>query len=613
MYRRAVPLECNKVRMKVLRYVIVLTLLSLALPKLGHVDSLTVYAQESPSGSSATGIVQEYPNSPFPFFRGNSKDGNSAGWYLNLWTFVPVLGWFLLWVHTVAWVNDDSRALKTRSELWNSVVLLSGSVGLICLFLANGPGIGWFVLLLSTVLPVGLYIRERNELVPESSKLFTRRHLRNVAVRTLARIGIDIAPKGIRDAAVGPPIRFLGKSRTGAGRSEAPRSVETSKGYLAARELVYDAILRRATDIHLEPGEDELSVRYRIDGVLRSTEPFDRGTGDAIINIFKVLSAVDITERRKAQDGSFQAEMEGRLIDFRLATQGTNAGEKLSIRILDQSNSVSRLSELGMRNQMQQQILEIVKQPHGMFLSCGPTGAGKSTTLYSALAEIDRHMTNVITVEDPIEYRIDNVTQIEINSKAGQSFANALRSILRQDPDVVMVGEIRDEETARIACQAANTGHMVFSTIHANDSISALYRLIDLGLEPFLISSSVSAILGQRLVRKLCPDCREEYAPNVELLKKFGIPPDKVKTLFRPPEEETPCATCEGTGYHGRMGVFELLVLNDRIRDLLRENPVLSTIKAEARKNGMLYMKEEGLRLVVRGMTSLDELHRVIK
>lgn len=557
--------------------------------------------------------VPQYPPNPFPFYRGNSKDNQAQGWYLGLGLFIPFFAWFLLWVHTVAWVRDDSTALKVRSEFWNSIVILSGALGLVGMFLANGPAIGWLLLLGLTCVPVGLYVRERNERVPDASKVFTRRHIRNVVVRTLARVGINIAPKGIRDAAVGPPIRFIGKSRTGMGRGETPRSVEGSKGYMAARELVYDAILRRATDIHLEPTEDELSVRYRIDGVLRATEPFDKSTGDSILNIFKVLSAMDITERRKAQDGSFQAEMEGRLIDFRLASQGTNTGEKMSLRILDQSNSVSSLNELGMRNQMQEQIGELIKQPHGMFLSCGPTGAGKSTTLYSALSEIDRHMSNVITVEDPVEYRLDNVTQIEINSKAGQSFANALRSILRQDPDIVMVGEIRDEETARIACQAANTGHMVFSTIHANDSISALFRMIDLGVEPFLISSAVSAILGQRLVRKLCPDCREGYKPNPDLLKKFGIPVEKVQVLYRAPTEEVPCSTCEGTGYYGRMGVFELLVINDRIRDLLRDNPVLSAIKAEARKNGMLYLREEGLRLVVKGQTSLEELQRVVK
>jgi type II secretory ATPase GspE/PulE/Tfp pilus assembly ATPase PilB-like protein len=338
--------------------------------------------------------------------------------------------------------------------------------------------------------------------------------------------------------------------------------------------------------------------------------------GDAIVNIFKVLSAMDITEKRKPQDGSFRAEVDGdREIDFRVATQGTPAGEKMSIRILDQSSSVATMSDLGMRKQLSEQITEIIKQPHGLFLSCGPTGAGKSTTLYAALREIDASENNIITVEDPIEYRMPGVTQIEINTKAGQTFAGSLRSILRQDPDVVLIGEMRDDETAKIACQAANTGHMVFSTVHANDTISALFRIIDLGVEPFMLSTSIAGILGQRLVRRLCDDCREAYKPTAEFLKKANLPPDKIERFYRPPKDEKSnnCPNCGGLGYKGRVGVFELLVINDRIRDLLREKPEMSVIKAEARKNGMLYMKEEGLRLVVKGTTSYDELIRVVK
>jgi type II secretory ATPase GspE/PulE/Tfp pilus assembly ATPase PilB-like protein len=336
--------------------------------------------------------------------------------------------------------------------------------------------------------------------------------------------------------------------------------------------------------------------------------------GESIINIFKVLGAMDITEKRKSQDGSFRAQLEKRLIDFRAATQGTREGEKISIRILDQANSVSKVEQLNMRKQMQDQLREVINQPHGLFLSCGPTGAGKSTTLYAALNELDAFQQNIITVEDPVEYKIANVTQIEVNTKAGNTFGNSLRSILRQDPDVVMIGEIRDAETAKIACQAANTGHMVFSTVHANDTISALYRIIDLGVEAFLLSSALSAILGQRLVRKLCDDCKEKYAPKAELLKQAGLPADKVDAFYRPPTNaEGVCANCGGLGYRGRLGVFELLIITDRLRDMIRENAPVTAIKAEARKNGMLYMKEEGLRLVVKGLTSIQELQTNVK
>jgi type II secretory ATPase GspE/PulE/Tfp pilus assembly ATPase PilB-like protein len=283
------------------------------------------------------------------------------------------------------------------------------------------------------------------------------------------------------------------------------------------------------------------------------------------------------------------------------------------IRILDQANSVSKLAKLGMRKQLTGRIEDIIHEPHGLFLCCGPTGAGKSTTLYCALNEIDAYQKNIITIEDPIEYKMDGVTQIEINTKADQTFGGSLRSVLRQDPDVVMVGEIRDSETARIACQAANTGHMVFSTVHANDTITALLRMIDLEVDPSMLATSISGILGQRLARRLCPQCKEAYKPNPEFLKKAGLPAEKIDNFYRPPKESTHCANCGDLGYKGRIGVYELLQINDRLRDLIRDKAAVSTIRAEARKNGMLYMKEEGLRLVIRGVTSIDELLRVVK
>jgi type II secretory ATPase GspE/PulE/Tfp pilus assembly ATPase PilB-like protein len=290
------------------------------------------------------------------------------------------------------------------------------------------------------------------------------------------------------------------------------------------------------------------------------------------------------------------------------------AGEKLVMRILDNASSVGRLEEVGMRSKMVQSVRDVVTQPHGMFLCCGPTGSGKSTTLYACLREIDRYQKNIITVEDPVEYHLDNVTQIEINTKGGQTFAGSLRSILRQDPDVIMIGEVRDQETATIACQAATTGHMVFSTVHANDTITAVFRLLDLGVEPFMLSSAISAILGQRLVRLLCETCKEPYKPKPEFLKKAGLPADKVDVFYRPPKEpEQVCPTCGGTGYMGRTGIFELLVINDEMREMIRANPSANAIKAEARKLGMIYLQEDGLRQVIQGRTSIEELLRVVK
>jgi type II secretory ATPase GspE/PulE/Tfp pilus assembly ATPase PilB-like protein len=588
----------------------------------GAVHSLPILAQAGPAPAAAplvpsASMSGEYPRNPFGFVRGNMTADGRATWgrYLNLFGLVPILALFFLWAHTTQWVDTDGRALKLNYELWNSVILLGGVAGFVAVFLLPLFALGFPVLLAAYGVPLGLYVKERNERVPESAKVMTPAHIQSLVIRGLARIGIHIAvSKGARDAALGPPIRFIGKSSGKGDDDGRSKQAEKSRGFVAAKELIYDAIMRRSTDVHLEPKEDEYSARYRIDGVMYPTEPFDRAMGESIINIFKVLGAMDITEKRKPQDGSFRAQLEKRMIDFRAASQGTREGEKLSIRILDQANSVSKLEQLGMRKQMQDQLREVINQPHGMLLSCGPTGAGKSTTLYAVLNELDPYQQNIITVEDPVEYKIANVTQIEVNAKAGNTFPNALRSILRQDPDVVMIGEIRDAETAKIACQAANTGHMVFSTLHANDTISALYRLTDLGVEPFLLASALSGILGQRLVRKLCDECKEKYAPKPELLKQAGLPADKVDAFYRPPSNsEAPCPNCGGLGYRGRMGVFELLVITERLRDMVRENAPVSAIRAEARKNGMLYMKEEGLRLVVKGNTSMQEMQTNVK
>ncbi|MED5401014.1 MAG: GspE/PulE family protein, partial [Planctomycetota bacterium] len=521
---------------------------------------------------------------PFPgvFSRGNhlphprSVIRQGGGNYFNVFLCVPLLGLFFLWTWTCYWVDDDSQALQVRNEFWTAVIIPSGWIGFLSA-LCVPKLLGYPVLLLAYAVPAWLYVVERNAKVPDSAKVMTPAHLR----RILRRLGFPVGGGRTAEVASGPDIQFIGKSDGRGGDDGRSRQVENSRGYMATKELVYDAIVRRSTDIHLEPKSNEIMVRMRIDGVLYAMEPFDIVVGNAVVNVCKVLGAMDITEKRRSLDGSFQAMTEGRRVDFRVATQGTNYGEKLSLRILDQSNSVSTLADLGLRNQMTDGLNDVINQPHGLLLVCGPTGAGKSTTLYAALNEIDTFQRNVITIEDPVEYRIDNVNQIEINSRAGNSFATSLRSVLRQDPDVVMIGEIRDAETANIACQAANTGHMVFSTVHANDTITALYRIIDLEVEPFMLASSLSGILAQRLVRRLCSQCKEPYKPKPEFLRKANLPAERISKFYRPPKNpETECPACGGLGYRGRIGVFELLPVNDRMREMIRDQSAMTAIRA---------------------------------
>ncbi len=549
------------------------------------------------------------------------------GFYFSPLKLLAIIAVYLIWVRTTWWVDHDCKELELPTIRWNPIMLASGLLGLLLvaavpIFLAS------FVALLALFLaPALLYVGVRNNLVSDEQKVLTPRHLKKVARRLLGLGGRDVEEKKKFI-----PIRFVGKSFDGKDEDATRvRRAAESPHYRAALQLVYDAVLARATDIHLEPTKDEMTVRFRIDGILQATSPFGREVGDAVLNIFKVLSAMDITEKRKPQDGSFSGEAQtqesgitlSRILDFRVATSGSVAGEKMVIRILDRSRTINDLARLGMRERMREQIHTVVSQPHGMFIVCGPTGAGKSTTLYACMAQIDRFQKNVITVENPVEYHIDHVTQIEINPKAGKTFATELRSILRQDPDVIYIGEIRDQETAEIACQAAQTGHMVFTTLHANDTPTAIIRLLDLGVQPYMVASALSAILGQRLVRMLCPQCKVAYRPNPDLLRRANLPAGKIKAFYRPPKEEEienddegnpkVCEHCGGTGYRGRTGIFELLVVTDKIREMIKENLNLDQIRQEAVKQGMVYLQQDGMRVVIEGETSVDELLRVAK
>ena len=541
------------------------------------------------------------------------------GFYFSITKIIALLFLYFCWIGTCGWVDKDAKQLNLEAVTWNMIVFGAGLLGLVVVWLLPLFWIS-FLLLLVLYLSTSLaYVNLRNQKVPTEEKVLTQRHLKQLMERYL-KLRLS---QGEDDDNEGPPVEFLSKSNKGEVDGRRIARVAASKGYKAAKEMVNEAIQRRATDIHLEPTKEEVAVRFRVDGILHSADPFGRSMGDAVINIFKVLGDLDITEKRKPQDGSLSARIGSRLVDFRIATSGSVVGEKMVMRILDKSQNIVDLSHLGMRDKLRDQVHSIAQQPHGMLIVCGPTGAGKSTTLYACLNEIDRYQKNVITVENPVEYHIENVTQIEINPKAGKTFAGELRSILRQDPDVIYIGEIRDQETAEIACQAAQTGHMVLTTLHANDTVSALGRLIDLGVQPFMVADAVSAILGQRLVRLLCTKCKVRYKPNPELLQKANLPVEKIRFFYRPPESSSDsdkeregpdiCEHCGGTGYFGRTGIYELLVITERIKDMIRENPNLNAIRQEAVKTGMRYLQEDGLRQVIEGRTSIQELLRVAK
>jgi type IV pilus assembly protein PilB len=378
--------------------------------------------------------------------------------------------------------------------------------------------------------------------------------------------------------------------------------------------IILQAAEDGASDVHFEAQEDGLLIRFRIDGVLHEVQRVPKRLAAGVTTRLKVIAKLDIAERRRPQDGriSLRAAAAGRLLDIRLATLPTVAGETVVMRLLDKSKSAPTLEALGLSNEMRSRLSDLIARPTGAILVTGPTGSGKSTTLYAALTQIKRPEINIITVEDPVEYRLAGVNQVQINLRAGLTFANALRSILRSDPDVVMVGEVRDSDTAKIAIEAALTGHLVLTTLHTNDAPSTLTRLNEMGVEPFLTGSAVSAVLAQRLARKLCTHCCEMYTPSVDELIEARVSPEIAAAadgtvLYR----KRGCPRCGQTGYRGRIGIFQLLLMNEAIGDLAVRKASRDEIEREAMAGGMRTLWDDGMAKVAAGLTSIEELARV--
>jgi general secretion pathway protein E len=371
--------------------------------------------------------------------------------------------------------------------------------------------------------------------------------------------------------------------------------------------LVAQAVKDRASDIHIEPQEDRLRIRYRIDGILHDMFSFPLNIHAPLLSRVKILSEMDISEQRRPQDGQFSIKISGKEVDIRTATMETPYGERATLRILDRTLALFTLAELGFQPDVLKKYQSLLKSPYGMILVGGPTGSGKTTTLYASVNELDRNELNIMTIEDPIEYSFMDINQTQVNAKAGLTFAGGLRAIMRHDPNVILVGEIRDKETVTTAVQAALTGHLVLSSIHANDAVGVLFRLMDLDAEPASISSTLIAIVAQRMVRRICTRCRAPHQLNEEEQQavKSEMAPT-VPTFYH----GTGCNLCAGTGYRGRTGIFEFLVMSENIRKMLRDRASASEIKAQAVSEGMLTMKQDGIRKAKEGITSVSEVIR---
>jgi len=372
--------------------------------------------------------------------------------------------------------------------------------------------------------------------------------------------------------------------------------------------ILIQAIKDKASDIHLEPFESEFKVRYRVDGALYEMVPPPKHLALAITSRVKVMASLDIAERRLPQDGRIQVNIEGKNIDLRVSTLPTAFGESVVMRVLDRSNISLDFKDLGMPEKLTKRVRGFINKPHGIFVVTGPTGSGKTTTLYACLKELNTIDAKIITTEDPVEYDLDGIMQIPINDAIGLTFSRCLRAILRQDPDRIMVGEIRDIETAEISIQASLTGHLVLSTLHTNDAPGSVTRLIDMGAEPYLLNSTLQAVLAQRLVRKICKECKEDYTPTLEMVTKAGLyVPDLGEKKFYYGKG---CKACNNTGYAGRTGIYELLEVTDEIKKLIMKKSTAVSIKHKAIECGMFTLEEDGLNRVLAGITTLEEVSR---
>ena len=370
--------------------------------------------------------------------------------------------------------------------------------------------------------------------------------------------------------------------------------------------VLLEAIRNRASDIHFEPFEKEFKMRYRIDGLLYEMLPPPKSIAVAIASRVKVMANLDIAERRLPQDGRIELVVNGAPVDLRVSVLPTVFGESVVMRVLDRSQVSLDVEKLGMREDDMRVFRQLMSRPNGIVIVTGPTGSGKTTTLYSALNELNDVEVKILTSEDPVEYDIDGLVQVQIKEDIGLTFGRSLRSFLRQDPDIILVGEVRDLETAEIAVQASLTGHLVFTTLHTNDSPSSIARLLDLGLEPFLITATLEGIVGQRLVRTICPRCKEEFKPTEEMLLELGLTPEVVsgRTFFR----GTGCDFCRGTGYSGRLAIFEMMVIDDDLRDLVMKRSSTNVLREAARKRGMRTLRESGLLGIYDGVTTIEEV-----
>lgn len=492
--------------------------------------------------------------------------------YEHNWTMEGILAAFAvfsaIWIFTVGSVQRDLYERRVDPRFWSNLAVALPGAGALFYFI---------------------------------SRSLSRTQERKAAARNTNQVVADRERKRTKSAARSRRgFEFLDEDR----KAVFVKNQGEVSGIDNARDVLEEALLERASDVHIEPSENEYGVRFRIDGIMHPRMNFDRNDGLRLASALKTLAQIDVAEKRKAQDGRFRVRTSESEIDFRVATANSIFGEKIVIRILDRKSGLLSLSDLGMPQAMMEQFERVIHSRNGMILATGPTGSGKTSTLYSALSQLDSKRLNIMTIEDPVEYELGGATQIPVNVKAGITYESGLRSLLRQDPDVIFVGEMRDIEAAQIALRAALTGHLVFSSLHTRDAIGTIIRLEEMGIERHLIASSMLVLIAQRLVRVLCPACREPYPSAAGELAEIGIELPAGKTIFR----AKGCDQCGETGYLGRTGIFEMIVFDDTLRQAVNSGIGEAELAQTARTAGFSSFRENGAEKILQGITSVEEV-----
>jgi general secretion pathway protein E len=542
------------------------------------------------------------------------------GLYFNLFSLGAVFLVYLTWISLCSWVDSDSRRFDLDRHRWNALLLSGGVGGLLLFWFVPWFPLSYPLLLAGVAVPLGLYVRKRNALVADSLKVATGQHCKRVLKRW-TNIDLGVTP----EAKSGPEVHFLPRPGERPGH-ERPRVRRAQRlpGYVAVVGLLCDGVQRRATEMQLEPAREKVNVRLQIDGVYHEARSLPRQHVDALLPVLRTLADIDLHAKMFPQEGLFVLEIDGGRVDFQIKIEDVAERERVTLQVHDHTQRILRLNQLGMPERVADTVRAALAHRRGLFVICGPDDSGRTTTAYGCLHELDRMRRGIMTIETPIHQRLARFEQVQINPDAGQTPAEVLRRIVPgTGRHVIFVSDVADSDTADMACLKAEEGRLVIVTVRAGDAVAGIFRLVELGVTPGRLSDVLIGVMSQRLVRTLCSDCKVRYVPDPAAVRRANLMVERIRHFYRIPEEQelkrddhgqlAICPTCRGIGYRGRTGIFEVLQVPERMRELLRQNAPMSAIKQEAVKSGMNYVQDEALDLVIRGVTSIPEMLQVLR